>query len=227
MLHRVVGTVRNDPLCANVTLLPTERALPIRRFFSWPGKRNYAAMRVVVVVGAAVVGLVAAVGVVFVAGMRAKSPAVLDAVRRASRAMKPLVLRTAGRPGSPNSVIEHTGRSSGRTYATPVVATPTTGGFAIALPYGRRADWLQNVLAAGRASLLHDGQAFDIDRPEVVSLDAVDGDFQPKEQAMHQRFKVQEALRVRTRFPEERPNRYPVGGTPGEHDSSLPDTGPR
>jgi hypothetical protein len=41
ILHRVDGTVRNDPVSADVALLPTERALPIRRFFSWPGKRNY------------------------------------------------------------------------------------------------------------------------------------------------------------------------------------------
>lgn len=39
--HRVDGMVRNDPVSADVALLPTERALPIRRFFSWPGKRNY------------------------------------------------------------------------------------------------------------------------------------------------------------------------------------------
>lgn len=41
ILHRVDGTVRNDSVSADVALLPTERALPIRRFFSWPGKRNY------------------------------------------------------------------------------------------------------------------------------------------------------------------------------------------
>jgi hypothetical protein len=41
ILHRLDGTVRNDPVAADVALLPTERALPIRRFFSWPGKRNY------------------------------------------------------------------------------------------------------------------------------------------------------------------------------------------
>ena len=41
VLHRVDGRVRNDPVSTDVALLPTERALPIRRFFSWPGKRNY------------------------------------------------------------------------------------------------------------------------------------------------------------------------------------------
>ncbi len=41
ILHRVDGMVRNDSVSADVALLPTERALPIRRFFSWPGKRNY------------------------------------------------------------------------------------------------------------------------------------------------------------------------------------------
>jgi hypothetical protein len=46
-------------------------------------------------------------------------------------------------------VIHHVGRTTGARYETPVVARPTDDGFAIALPYGTGADWLQNVLGQG------------------------------------------------------------------------------
>lgn len=41
--------------------------------------------------------VVAAVGIVFIVGMRTKSPLVLNAVRRIGRAMKPFVLRSSGK----------------------------------------------------------------------------------------------------------------------------------
>lgn len=41
VLARLDGSVRNDQVSADLAALPTERALPIRQFFSWPGKRNY------------------------------------------------------------------------------------------------------------------------------------------------------------------------------------------
>ncbi len=110
-------------------------------------------MQVAGIVGAALVGLVAVIGVVFVVGMRRKSRVVLDAVRRAGRLTKGLVLRTAGSAGSSTAVVRHVGRSSGRRYETPVVAVRSAGGFAIALPYGMNTDWLKTwSRAAGRRS---------------------------------------------------------------------------
>ncbi|GAB92189.1 hypothetical protein GORHZ_167_00080 [Gordonia rhizosphera NBRC 16068] len=41
MLQRFDGPVRDDPVSAELASLPTERARPIRQFYSWPGKRNY------------------------------------------------------------------------------------------------------------------------------------------------------------------------------------------
>ena len=117
---------------------------------------------------AVVVLVVATLGAVFVVGMRRKSPAVQGAVRRTSRAMKPLAMRTAGRPGAYASVIRHVGRNSGRGYETPIVAEPVEGGFIIVLPYGTGADWVKNVLAAGSAELVDEGTTYAVDRPEVV-----------------------------------------------------------
>ena len=147
--------------------------------------------------GLLILGL-AGMALTFVVGMRRKTPVVLDAVRRSGRAVKPLVLRSAGQSGSPTSVVEHVGRTSGRGYETPVVAAPVEGGFVIALPYGHNTDWLKNVLAAGRATIRFDGQTYDVDRPELVDLELVDDGFGPKERRLHRQFQVRDALVVRT-----------------------------
>jgi hypothetical protein len=41
VLLRLLGVTRNDDVSADLALLAVERAIPIRRFFAWPGKRNY------------------------------------------------------------------------------------------------------------------------------------------------------------------------------------------
>ena len=46
---------------------------------------------------------------------------------------------------------------------------PTTTGLLIALPYGTRADWLRNVLAAGSASVVTQGKRIDVERPKIVA----------------------------------------------------------
>ena len=61
----------------------------------------------------------------------------------------PAMMRLAGRRYFFAGVIRHTGRRSGREYATPIWAVPTTEGVVISLPFGEGADWLKNVLAAG------------------------------------------------------------------------------
>ncbi len=39
----------------------------------------------------------------------------------------------------------------------------------VALPYGTRADWLRNVLAAGSATLVTNGEHVDVVRPTIVA----------------------------------------------------------
>jgi deazaflavin-dependent oxidoreductase (nitroreductase family) len=155
-------------------------------------------MRNALLIAAALILCFAVLGVVFVVGMRRKSPIVLKAVRRSGRAMKPLILRSAGTASSPTAVVEHVGRTSGRHYETPVVAAPTEGGFVIALPYGPTTDWLKNLLAAGRATIRFGGARYDVEHPELVDLQQVDGRFAQKEQRLHRRFQVRDAVTVHT-----------------------------
>jgi hypothetical protein len=75
-------------------------------------------------------------------------------------------------------------------------------GFVIALPYGSRANWLQNVLAAGSATIVHEGQAYGVDQPEVIPMQAVAARFTGGDQQGFRLLRVDQALRVRRLEPE-------------------------
>jgi deazaflavin-dependent oxidoreductase (nitroreductase family) len=128
------------------------------------------------------VGLVLAALVVtaatFVIGMRRKSPVVTGAViALTKRFINPGALQTAGQSGAKAGVVHHRGRTTGAAYATPVDIIPAGDAFLIALPYGTRAQWVRNVLAAGSAELTVDGTTWMADRPELVPTDQVQDAF--------------------------------------------------
>jgi deazaflavin-dependent oxidoreductase (nitroreductase family) len=125
----------------------------------------------------------AGLGTVFIVGMRTKAPVVIDGVRRFNRAVtNPLVLRSAGSPGASASVIRHVGRRSGLTYQTPVGPSIVGEAIVIALPYGRRADWVRNVVASGAAMLIHEGRIVSLRDPELVSTGQVMAELPSSEQ---------------------------------------------
>jgi deazaflavin-dependent oxidoreductase (nitroreductase family) len=64
-------------------------------------------------------------------------------------------------------VVTHVGRNSGRTYRTPVNVFTHQEYFIFALTYGREAQWVQNVLAAGGCELTTRGQPHRLTHPEV------------------------------------------------------------
>ncbi|MFC4128376.1 nitroreductase family deazaflavin-dependent oxidoreductase [Nocardia rhizosphaerae] len=65
-------------------------------------------------------------------------------------------------------VLTHVGRTSGRTYHTPLDAFPVDGGYLFVLVYGSRSDWVRNILAAGSARLRIDGTEVALTAPRVV-----------------------------------------------------------
>ena len=142
--------------------------------------------------------VLAGIGVLIVAGMRRKWPPVLDTVRRLNRRTKPLVLTSAGNQGAYASVVKHTGRTSGRSYETPVVVAATEDGFVIALPYGSNTDWLKNVCASGSATVVTEGQTYEVDRPAIVPIEEATPYFRATEQRLHRQFGVADCLRVRS-----------------------------
>jgi deazaflavin-dependent oxidoreductase (nitroreductase family) len=68
-------------------------------------------------------------------------------------------------------VLTHVGRSSGKTYHTPLDAHRIDNGFIFILNYGSGSDWVQNALAAGTATLNVGGEEFDLVSPKVISKD--------------------------------------------------------
>ena len=150
------------------------------------------------VVVALLLALLLTNAIVFVVGMRAKTPWVLNAVRRFARALgNPFQMRSAGTPGAYASVVRHTGRTSGRVFETPVVPVATDGGFVIALPYGSNTDWLKNVLASGSATIVNAGHTYRVDQPEIIPIHAAAAYFPTaKEQRSLRFFRIDQCLRV-------------------------------
>jgi len=146
---------------------------------------------------AAVVVTLAVLGGLFVVGWRAKSGLVLGPIIAMSkRFMNPRQMRTAGTPGAYASIIRHRGRTSGTDYETPVGVVTDGGAYLIALPYGTRAQWLRNVLAAGSAELVHEGATFRVERPELIPMETVAEHFTPSDQSMFKALRVDQCLRL-------------------------------
>jgi deazaflavin-dependent oxidoreductase (nitroreductase family) len=159
-------------------------------------------VRVVKLIGFAVLALLA-VGIAMFVGMRSKYPPMLDAVRRFNRSVSnPNAMKTAGQPGAYAGIIRHVGRNSGADYETPIGPYPTDDGFIIALPYGTRPDWLKNVLAAGSAVIVTEGETYDVDTPQVISGEEALPSIPSKEQRSLRLFNVNDYLRVATSGPQ-------------------------
>ncbi len=152
---------------------------------------------IALILGGVVLAL-ATIVIAVVAGLRRKSPAVRRAVRRFIRVVvNPRMLTRAGTPGAYASVIRHVGRTTGRHYRTPVVAERTDDGFVIALPYGTTANWVKNVMASGSATIVHEGETYPVDRPEILPLALMAAHFPAKDRRSLDRFRVDRCVRVR------------------------------
>lgn len=82
------------------------------------------------------------------------------------RVFNPRELKKGDRP-----VLTHVGRSSGNVYETPLDAHPVDGGYLFILVYGSGADWVQNILAAGSATLRINGQEKQLTNPRLATKD--------------------------------------------------------
>jgi deazaflavin-dependent oxidoreductase (nitroreductase family) len=124
---------------------------------------------------------------------------VLDNVRVFNKQLlNPPMMRLAGRKYWYASVIEHTGRRSGKSYATPVAAERVPDGFVIPVPYGVGVDWLQNVLAAGHATVRAHGQTYRVVQPEIISAEAAAPQLRRERRRTYDLFGVKNYLQVKS-----------------------------
>ncbi len=79
------------------------------------------------------------------------------------RVFNPVEIRRGVRP-----VLTHVGRTTGRTYRTPLDAHPLPDGYLFIPMYGPRTDWVRNVISAGTAGLSIDGTEIRLDSPQMV-----------------------------------------------------------
>ena len=110
--------------------------------------------------------------------------------------LNPVMMNLAGRKHWYAAVIRHTGRRSGKCYATPVVADRVADGFILPLPYGTGVDWLRNVLAAGRATLTVGGETFDVIAPEIIDAATAMPQLSPRRRRAFQRFGFDNFVKV-------------------------------
>jgi deazaflavin-dependent oxidoreductase (nitroreductase family) len=73
------------------------------------------------------------------------------------------------------SIIEHTGRRSGKTYRTPVSMFHTADGVAVLLPYGIDRDWVKNLQTTNGGLAKMSGKTFAVNNPRVVPTDEAAG----------------------------------------------------
>lgn len=110
--------------------------------------------------------------------------------------LNPVMMLLAGRKHWYAAVISHTGRHSGKKYATPVVADRVRGGFILPLPYGTGVDWLRNVLASGQATITIGGHAFDVVDPEIIDAAVAAPELSPRRRRAFERFGISNFVKL-------------------------------
>lgn len=122
---------------------------------------------------------------------------VRDAVRTFNKyLLNPAMLLLAGRKHWYAAVLRHTGRNSGKDYATPVVADRVADGFILPLPYGTQVDWLRNVLASGQATITVSGQTYPVTDPEVIDAATAGAQLSPRRRGVFQRFGINSFVKL-------------------------------
>jgi deazaflavin-dependent oxidoreductase (nitroreductase family) len=96
-------------------------------------------------------------------------PRLSGPIRAIARPFGPIASRMAGTRVFPLwGIVRHTGRTSGKPYATPVVVRPTPDGFLIPLPFGDATQWARNLFATGSGSIRFGGREYRIIEPQIV-----------------------------------------------------------
>lgn len=100
----------------------------------------------------------------------APSAFVRAVMRPMTKVLNPLIRKLAGRPHFHMAAqVRHVGRRTGRPYVTPVGVRRSGDVAVIALTFGNRSDWSQNVRAAGGCSIRMEGVDYLATEPRFLS----------------------------------------------------------
>jgi len=107
-----------------------------------------------------------------------------------------ITLLLAGSNIGPFSKLIHTGRKSGKTFQTPVVATYIDDVVIIPLSYGEKVDWLRNILAVGGCKIIYRKKRITTTNPEVVTGEVAMLLLPEKRRRIFERFNLEKFLRL-------------------------------
>jgi len=95
--------------------------------------------------------------------------AALDRVRVINKHVtNKILIHISGKNFGHFSILSHVGRKSGKLYRIPIIAEPFNDGFVIALTYGKKVDWYENIKAKGGCSLFWKNKEYDLINPEFI-----------------------------------------------------------
>ena len=95
--------------------------------------------------------------------------ATLDRIRGINKHFtNKLMIHIAGKQFGHFAILSHVGRKSGKLYRIPIIAEPIKNGFVIALTYGKKVDWYENVIAKGGCSLTWKKKDYSLIKPELI-----------------------------------------------------------
>jgi len=82
-----------------------------------------------------------------------------------------ILIHISGKKFGHFAILSHIGRKSGKLYRIPIIAEPINDGFVIALTYGKKVDWYENVKAKGGCSLTWKNKEYQLINPEFIDAE--------------------------------------------------------
>lgn len=110
-----------------------------------------------------------------------------------------LLIHLCGRGFGHFAILSHIGRKSGKIYRIPIIAEPMDGGFVIALTYGKKVDWYENVRAKGGCSLRWKNRDYELVNPHFVDKGVGVMAFPPMFRAPLKRLGIEYFLKLEVR----------------------------
>lgn len=80
-----------------------------------------------------------------------------------------ILIHIAGKQFGHFAILSHMGRKTGKLYRIPIIAEPIENGFVIALTYGKKVDWYENIQANGSCSIKWKEKDYTLINPEFVT----------------------------------------------------------